>query len=166
MKYNRLHKDALSCMIIANIIGNTILWIILNALIFLFYFDFEVKVKMISNVILIIIGAFTFVSIFISPFFRYQRYRYCISDEMIDIIEGYLWISRNIVPIERIKQIEINSGPIDKIFKLGKLTVTTSGGNVQVKLIKLVDAEKIAFDLKDHINDYVKEEKQHEKSKI
>ena len=57
-----------------------------------------------------------------------NRYRYSINEECIDIREGYLFVKRNIVPIERLHKLEISKGPIDQIFHVAKVTVTTAGG--------------------------------------
>ena len=48
--------------------------------------------------------------------------------------EGYLFVKRNIVPIERLHKLEISKGPIDQIFHVAKVTVTTAGGRCNASL--------------------------------
>ena len=85
----------------------------------------------------------------VEPYFRYNRYRYSINEECIDIREGYLFVKRNIVPIERLHKLEISKGPIDQIFHVAKVTVTTAGGDVTLRFLEEEKAEKIAENLKD-----------------
>lgn len=90
----------------------------------------------------------------ISPPFRYRRYRYAIDEECIDIREGYLWVEENIVPINRLHQISMNQGPIDRIFGLTKVNVTTAGGEVTIRFLEYDKAQRIADILKNRINEF------------
>ena len=92
----------------------------------------------------------------VEPYFRYNRYRYSINEECIDIREGYLFVKRNIVPIERLHKLEISKGPIDQIFHVAKVTVTTAGGDVTLRFLE----EEIAENLQKRINEIVKEQRE------
>lgn len=96
---------------------------------------------------------------FISPYFRYYRYRYSINEECIDIREGYLFVKRNIVPIERLHKLQTAKGPIDQIFKVAKVVVTTGGGDVTISFLEEEKAEQIAESLRRRINEIAVEEK-------
>ena len=96
----------------------------------------------------------------ISPYFRYCRYRYCINDECIDIKEGYLFVKRHIVPIERLHKLQTAKGPIDQIFKVAKVVVTTAGGDVTIRFLDEEKARHIAESLKERINEIVIEERE------
>ena len=89
----------------------------------------------------------------VEPYFRYNRYRYSINEECIDIREGYL-------PIERLHKLEISKGPIDQIFHVAKVTVTTAGGDVTLRFLEEEKAEKIAENLQKRINEIVKEQRE------
>ena len=71
----------------------------------------------------------------LSPYFRYHRYRYHIDDECIDIKEGYLWVKHHVVPIERLHKLQTEKGPIDQMFKVAKVKVTTAGGDVTIQFL-------------------------------
>lgn len=96
----------------------------------------------------------------VEPYFHYNRYRYSINEECIDIREGYLFVKRNIVPIERLHKLEISKGPIDQIFHVAKVTVTTAGGDVTLRFLEEEKAEKIAENLQKRINEIVKEQRE------
>ena len=107
------------------------------------------------------------VSMLAEPYFRYNRYRYSINEECIDIREGYLFVKRNIVPIERLHKLEISKGPIDQgFFHVAKVTVTTAGGDVTLRFLEEEKAEKIAENVQKRINEIVKERGKKMENKI
>lgn len=97
--------------------------------------------------------------VLVSPYFRYHRYRYSINEECIDIIEGYLFVKRNIVPIERIHKIQTEKGPVDQLFRVAKVIVTTGGGDVTLSFLEDEKAEQIADNLRKRINEIVSEQR-------
>lgn len=78
------------------------------------------------------------------PRFRHMRYRYLLGEDRVEIIEGALFISRTIVPIDRIYQIQISRGPIDNLFGVAKVVITTGGGNAVFRFLELAKAEALA----------------------
>lgn len=67
---------------------------------------------------------------------------------------------RDIVPIERLHKVALESGPIDRIFGLSKVIVTTAGGDVVIHFIEEQEAEKIVDKLKARINQYAIESRE------
>ena len=92
--------------------------------------------------------------------YRYMRYKYCINEEKIDVKEGFIFIERNIVPMERLHKIDMMQGPIDRMFKLAKVKVTTAGGDVTLRFLEEEKAEFIVDSLKSKINEIVKKQKE------
>ena len=107
----------------------------------------------------LILAVLTLIDVLVSPYFRYHRYRYSINQECIDIIEGYLFVKRNIVPIERIHKIQTKKGPIDQMFRVAKVIVTTGGGDVTLSFLEDERAEQIADNLRKRINEIVSEQR-------
>ena len=99
----------------------------------------------------------------ISPYFRFQRYRYSINEECIDLKEGYIFVKREIVPIERLHKLETQRGPIDRMCGVEKLIVTTAGGDVTLRFLEEEKAEQIADYLKKRINQIVVEQREEER---
>lgn len=79
----------------------------------------------------------------IAPIVRLRRYRYKITDDRIEIIEGIIYIRRTVVPIDRIHQIDIVRGPLDSRFGLAKVTVITAGATASMRFLELEKAEII-----------------------
>ena len=156
MKYERLSKGALKCMYIATGLGSAVLAgiaLLLNKLIFIPEDMQNVKRIVLAVVIVILINAI------ISPYFRFHRYRYSINEECIDIKEGYLFVKREIVPIERLHKLEMQKGPIDRICGVAKLIVTTAGGDVTIRFVEDDKVEQMAEFLKRRINQIVIEQR-------
>lgn len=156
MSYEKLSKGALKCMYIATGLGSAILIMIALVLNKMIFIPEEMKS---AKFIVMIVTGLILANAIISPYFRFHRYRYCINEECIDIKEGYLFVKRAIVPIERLHKLEMQKGPIDRMCKVAKLIVTTAGGDVTIRFVDDDKAEQIAEFLKKRINQIVIEQR-------
>lgn len=155
-KYERLSRRALYCMYTVSVIAAAVGIALIVAVNRFWFFPKGVTVgKWISAALLVLILADTLVS----PFFRYCRYRYRISEECIDIVEGYLFVKRHIVPMERLHKLQTKKGPIDQMFGVAKVVVTTGGGDVTLSFLEEEKAEQIADSLRKRINEIVEEQR-------
>ena len=148
MKYERLSKRALGCMYVSTVILSVIL---LAAIICVNAFWLSPKDIRIGEIISLVLVVLIILNCVISPYFRYRRYGYHIDEECIDTVEGYLFIERNIVPMER--------GPVARAFGVANVVVTTAGGDVEINLLEDEKAEQIAENLQKRINQIAAEEK-------
>lgn len=156
VKYEKLPKRALYCMYASGAVAGAICLLILGAINYFWIFPKEIAVgKWISLILLILI----LLDVVISPYFRFHRYHYSINEECIDIIEGYLFVKRNIVPIERLHKLQTARGPFDQIFKVAKVIVTTGGGDVTLSFVEEEKADQIADTLRHRINEIVIEQR-------
>lgn len=153
----KLSKKALGCMYVA-----TALWsaILLVAIIVSYVLWFVPEDIMIGKVLSLVFGFIILANAIISPYFRFHRYRYKIDEEFIDIREGYLFVTREIVPIERLHKMETIRGPIDSMFGVAKVKVTTAGGEVTIRFLEEEKAERIAEGLGRYVNHIVKEQRE------
>lgn len=163
--YEKLSKNALKCMYIATAVGTLFVFALASVLEILLFMP---NGWILAHIIVGIVCGLSLINAIISPWFRYNRYRYKIDDECIDIEEGYIFVERNIVPIERLHKLQIERGPIDKMCGVAKVNVTTAGGDVTIRFLDEARAEIITDGLKKRINDIVaiQKEKSVEKNKI
>lgn len=155
-EFKKLEKNALGCIYTGTFVVSAIVLSILTGIVL--YFDLlKVDIIMVVYAIIMIIGV---LNVIISPYFRYNRYRYKLDDEAMEIVEGYIFISHNIVPIERIQNIELQQGPIDRIFGVSKMTITTGGSDVTVRYVSKEVATKMSDFLKKTVNVIVKENRE------
>ncbi len=152
----KLSKRALGCMYVATALGSAIgiIAIIVANVMWLGPKDIQIG-KMISIAAVVLLLLHTL----ISPYFRFHRYRYQITEEFIDVREGYIFVERNLVPLERLHKMQTNKGPIDRMFKVAKVTVTTAGGDVTLRFLDEEKAEYIAESLSKRINQIVVEQR-------
>lgn len=153
----KLSKRALGCMYTATIIGTMIGVGILVAINVLWFVPEKITI---ATTISLVLGALLVANAAISPYFRFHRYRYSITEDFIDIYEGYIFVERNIVPLERLHKMQTLRGPIDRIFKVAKVVVTTAGGDVTLRFLDEEKADFIAENLGKRINQIVVEKRE------
>ena len=158
--YEKLSKRALYCMYVAGVITGVIVLAVLAAVGVFWIFPQDITV---GKWILLILAALTLLDVLVSPYFRYHRYRYRINEECIDVIEGYLFVKRNIVPIERLHKLQTKKGPIDQMFKVAKMVVTTGGGDVTLSFLEEEKAEQLAESLQKRINEIAADQRKQQR---
>ena len=158
--YEKLSKRALYCMWVAGGITGVIVLAVLAAVGVFWIFPQDITV---GKWILLILAALTLLDVLVSPYFRYHRYRYSINEECIDVIEGYLFVKRNIVPIERLHKLQTKKGPIDQMFKVAKMVVTTGGGDVTLSFLEEEKAEQLAESLQKRINEIAADQRKQQR---
>ena len=151
---NRLNIRALWLMMLTSVIGAVIFTVVIVA------FSIAIKegvtdrylgiFKLVRTLLLLLI----WVNAIASPLIRYERYRYVFNDEEIRVREGLWWVKTFVIPIERLHQVEMQSGPLDQLFKFTKIIVTTAGGNGVVRFIEMDKADDLVNSLKTRINSY------------
>lgn len=157
MQYEKLNKRAIFCIFIFELIEIMKNYIIL---ILILYLPLKVFPKIISIILTLLILK-DIIYLIICPIIKYERYRYVIGEDSIEIKDGFLFVEINIVPIERIHKITIKKGPIDKLLSLSKVILTTAGGDVTIKFLTDEKVKVISSILNDKINEIAREEKLH-----
>ena len=152
MKYCSLDKKAITIMRI-----NAFIWLFVFGLIYFFFKSFEIEMskEVAIGVNVAISGVFILLllNVLVFPNIRYQRYKYYVNDEVIDVKKGLIVITRSIVPIERVQKIELTMGPIDRCYGLSTVVIYTAAGVVTIKFLKNEVAQKIT----DYLNKIIKE---------
>lgn len=91
------------------------------------------------------------VSVFVVPVWRYRVHRWEISDKAVYTRTGWLVQERRIAPISRVQTVDTHRGPLDRLFGLSNVTVTTasSAGAVQIVALDAAVADDIVARLTD-----------------
>ena len=148
----KLSKRALGCMYVSMLITALVELAALIAVNMIWIIPLDIKVgKIVSAVLLVLI----LLQAVLLPYFRFNRYRYKIDEEFIDVREGYIFVKRDIVPLERLHKMQTIRGPIDRIFNVAKVEVTTAGGDVTLRFLDEEKADIIAESLGKRINQIV-----------
>jgi uncharacterized protein len=62
------------------------------------------------------------------PYIRYRRWRYEIRKRDLFLSRGGIFITRTLIPFDRIQFVETREGPLDHVFGLQQLVVYTAAG--------------------------------------
>ena len=122
INYIKLDKKAKGCMRV----NAAFIWIILASaatVSMVIFWDGGI----VRNLVIAACWIWATVYVIAVPTVRYERYRYCIDNESIRVIEGFMWISEQVVPIERLHKISKTQGPVARMFGLSTVKVTTAG---------------------------------------
>lgn len=97
----------------------------------------------------IVVGAVVFVGV--APVWRYRVHRWEISPRAVFTKTGWLSHEYRIVPITRVQTVDTYRGPLDRLFGLANLTVTTASqaGTVRIVALDAAVAEQVASQLTD-----------------
>ena len=93
----------------------------------------------------------------IEPQITYMRYRYRMDDDKIEVRRGIVYITHEMVPIERVHQVDVSEGPINRMYGLANVNITTAGGVVTIEYLKSDVAEAIASKLNEKVIKLLKE---------
>jgi uncharacterized protein len=85
------------------------------------------------------------------PVWRYRVHRWEIGAQAVYTRTGWLVQERRIAPISRVQTVDTQRGPLDRLFGLATLTVTTasSAGAVRIVALDSEVADRIAAELTD-----------------
>ena len=146
--YKSLDKKSITVMRINAIIsGLLVMAIVLISLYFcLLNFDKDFM-KIIAIIIASIIFVLVLLDIFLFPVIRYNRYKYLVTEEKIEVKKGLFLITRSIIQIKRVQKIEISDGPIDRKFNLANVNIFTAAGVVDIKFLNKEEAETITEEI-------------------
>ena len=149
--YRVLNPSCLKSMYLSRAIGI----VIMAAVFYLIYIEtldteWAARWLAVIFVILLVYSA-------IGPFVFYKRYRYRMDEDKIEVRRGILYITHLLVPVERVHQVDVRVGPINRIFGLADVGITTAGGEVSLQFLEEGVAEGIATALNDKIVRMLKE---------
>ncbi|MGI8881338.1 MAG: PH domain-containing protein [Jatrophihabitans sp.] len=83
------------------------------------------------------------------PQWRYRVHRWEVTGEAVYTQTGWVTVERRIAPISRIQTVDTERGPIEQLFGLANVTVTTASaaGPLRIHGLRRVDAD----DLVEHL---------------
>lgn len=96
-----------------------------------------------------VLGIVVFVGV--APVWRYRVHRWDIDTRAVYTRTGWLVQERRIAPISRVQTVDTQRGPLDRLFGLATVTVTTasSAGAVRIVALDAAVAERIVAQLTD-----------------
>ena len=85
------------------------------------------------------------------PWWRYRVHRWEIDPQAVYTRSGWLTQERRIAPLSRVQTVDTERGPLDRLFGLATVTVTTasSAGAVRIAALDIDVADRIVAQLTD-----------------
>ncbi|MCI8366790.1 MAG: PH domain-containing protein [Eggerthellaceae bacterium] len=77
------------------------------------------------------------------PPIRYQRWRYQLTEDYLEIALGIVWRKRFIIPFIRVQNTDTRQGPIMRAFGLASVTVATAAGEHVIPGLDVAQAEAV-----------------------
>lgn len=77
------------------------------------------------------------------PKVHFERFRYELFQEELEIQSGLIFISNVLVPMVKVQHVEMESGPILRKFGLAKVLIVTAATTHKISGLKLEDAERL-----------------------
>lgn len=141
--YRRLESSSLKSMYIGNLIEFAVVAVI-AAVAYFYAPRFVAPYEEITRMAILVLTALFAVYLLVGPQVFYRRYRYRIDDDKLEIRKGILVISHKLVPVERIHQVEVSRGPVNRMFGLANVNITTAGGTAVLEYLADDVAEGVA----------------------
>jgi len=93
---------------------------------------------------LIGLGVLLFVFyVIVAPTVRYNRFRFAVSDEELEIHNGLFFISETLVPMSKVQHVELEIGPILRRYHLAEVHIVTAATTHTIGGVKLEEAEQL-----------------------
>jgi uncharacterized protein len=96
-----------------------------------------------------VVGVLVFVVVV--PLWRFRVHRWDVSPEAVYTRSGWLVQERRIAPLSRVQTVDTERGPLDRLFGLANVTVTTasSAGAVRIVALDSEVADRVVAQLTD-----------------
>lgn len=131
-------------------IGAAIPWLILAvAQLVWFVIDNRLTSLHVAAAAVTAVGLVVFVVVV--PLWRFRVHRWEISPQAVYTRSGWLIQERRIAPISRVQTVDTYRGPLDRLFGLANVTVTTasSAGAVRIAALDVAVADRVVAQLTD-----------------
>jgi hypothetical protein len=85
----------------------------------------------------------------------YRRLRYRLTEQLLQVVRGWLFHSDTVVPLVRVQHIDVTRGPLDKMFGTASLVVHTAGTHNSTVTVPGLAPER-ANEIRDVIREHVR----------
>lgn len=131
-------------------VGGALPWLLL-AVGQIGWFAFDRRMPWLHILIAVVTVLGAIVSTAVVPVWRYRVHRWELGPQAVYTRTGWLIQERRIAPISRVQTVDTYRGPVDRMFGLANVTVTTasSAGAVRIVALDLDVADHLVAQLTD-----------------
>ncbi|MGC5775378.1 PH domain-containing protein [Paenibacillus pabuli] len=77
------------------------------------------------------------------PGLRHRHFSFRVAEDELEIHSGWLWHTDTIVPMTRVQQVELESGPLLRKYGLAKVSIVTAAATLHIAGLERDEAEKL-----------------------
>ncbi|UHA75761.1 PH domain-containing protein [Paenibacillus sp. 481] len=152
----RLHPDWVKSSRLASFIFNGVCLLLSIAYVTVAYFR---EWSMLPGWIALGLFAVSFALFgWVVPKVEFRIFAFDVYEEEIEIQSGFIFISNVLIPMVRVQHVELESGPISRMYDLAEIKIVTAATTHTIKGVKREQAEA----LKRRIGDLAKVVDEHE----
>lgn len=116
----------------------------IGASIAIFFFHYPLWIIFIIIVGIIIIGYFL---TFIIPKLRWQRWRYEVREQEIELQRGILIKKRTLIPMIRVQHVDTIQGPLLKKYRLSTISISTAATTHEIPALDENEADELRISI-------------------
>lgn len=90
---------------------------------------------------LVVVAAFTL--IFLFPKIRWQRWRYEVREQEIELQHGLFIVRRTLVPMVRVQHVDTAQGPILRKYNLAEISISTAATTHTIPALVTEEADEL-----------------------
>jgi uncharacterized protein len=115
------------------------------------WFEFDKRMPWLHILLGVVTVLGAVISLAVVPMWRYRVHRWEIGPQAVYTRTGWLVQERRIAPISRVQTVDTYRGPLDQLFGLANVTVTTasSAGAVHIVALDMDVADQVVAQLTD-----------------
>jgi uncharacterized protein len=115
------------------------------------WYTLDGRLPWLHGLVAVATAAIGLMFVVIVPLWRFRVHRWEISPQAVYTRTGWLTQERRIAPISRVQTVDTYRGPLDRLFGLANLTVTTasSAGAVHIVALDAAVADEVVAQLTD-----------------
>lgn len=87
--------------------------------------------------VLIVVAALGVAHLVVTPWWRYAVHRWEVTEDAVYVCTGWFVREWRIAPISRVQTVDTYRGPLDRLFGLANVTVTTASSAGAVRIVAL-----------------------------
>lgn len=151
----RIDKKAIKAWVISGLIFGLI-WLFIPILAYIYSYKIEPIPQFILCVLLATVLIIYFINALVVPKIRWQRWRYDITENEIDLQRGFIVRKRTVIPINRIQHVDTSQGPIYRNLGLSSVKVSTAATTHEIPALD----DETAADVRNKISLLVRKAKE------
>lgn len=138
---NQLSRKGLTVWRLYGTIQSVIILAIAGGLGFLsYFFDWPIWIIIVVAVVVLL---HAYLSIYLFPKIRWQRWRYEVREAEIELQHGLFIVNRTLIPMVRVQHVDTAEGPILRKYGLASITISTAATTHSIPALVTEEADEL-----------------------